>query len=238
MTDVNEFRDLLHYPDDDYRVSAEVVIRKARRKQRVRATAAAGVSLIAAGLTAWSVWPLRATNRQAVSPPAVESPAAPAPTLTAAPEQPTVPSPSLPPAGDIAKIGTAPVDLGEGWSVWLAGTNVCVQGPAEAAVDCRSTSDGTVTGVDLQTSKSASSMFFRAVIPYDAARVVLTFPDSVPRDAQVYRLEGVPGWAFYALHVSAAEQPNVLTDARYSGPTVTAYDSTGQALGTLAAPPW
>jgi hypothetical protein len=242
MTDVNELRDMLHYPDDEYRLSADVIIQKARRRQRVKATAAAGVSLLAAGLTAWSVWPLVAPNR-AVSPPAAESSVAPAPTTSALP-QPSATAPATTSAPPVGLIGTAPVDLGRGWLVWTKGTKVCVQFPRDMAegphgqplVDCRGTIDRGFLGV--AASVDPREAFYYAPIPHDAARVVLTFTDGTARDARVFRLDGIPGWTFFTLYVSASDYPALRTwSPTEAGPSVTAYDAAGQVLGTLAAPP-
>jgi hypothetical protein len=237
MTNVDAFREMLHYSDDDYRINPDVVIQKARRRQRLRATAAAGVSLLAVGLTAWSVWPLVAADR-AVTPPAAETSVIPAPP-TALDPKPTLTSTARPPAPPIGTVGTAPVDLGDGWSVWTQGTNVCLRHPGsnQPPVECRSTTDGNIGGLNIQSSADETGVFIRGLIPYDAARVVLTFSDGLSRDARLFRLDGVPGWIFYALHVSAAEVPNYLAEPTTPRATVTAYDSSGQVIATLAPPP-
>jgi hypothetical protein len=239
VTDVKQLREMLHYPDDDYRINPEVVIHKARRRQRLRATAAAGVLLLAAGLTAWSVWPLVAADR-AVSPPAPESSVAPAPPTTLDP-QPSLRSTPRPPAPPIGAIGTIPVDLGDGWSVWTQGSDVCLQYvlPDGRILDnppftCLAPSR--LQGMPW-SSVDETGVFIHGVIPHEAARLVLTFPDGETRDARLFRLDGIPGSMFYALHVSAADLPNYLAEPSPPLPTVTAYDAANQVLGTLAPPP-
>jgi hypothetical protein len=239
MTNVNELREMLHYPEN-YRINPDVVIQKARRRQRLRATAAAGVSLLAVGLTAWSVWPLVAADR-AVSPPAAETSVVPAPPTELNPH-PTLTSTARPPAPPIGTIGTVPVDLGDGWSVWTQGSDVCVSSPHSSGTDqptvgCRSTIDGNLASVNPQPSSDETGAFFQGLIPYDAARLVLTFPNGVGRDARLFRLDGIPGWMFYALHVSRSELPNYVAEPTPPPPTVTAYDSSGQVLSTFAPPP-
>lgn len=126
----------------------------------------------------------------------------------------------------------------------MEGTDVCLQYPLtegqpskdEPTVECRSTTDGNIGGLNIQTSPDQTGSFFRGIIPYNAARVALTFVDGIARDASVFRLEGRAGWTYYALYIQASEQPGSLVPTDGS-PTVTAYDASGQVLGTLAAPP-
>jgi len=89
---------------------------------------------------------------------------------------------------------------------------------------CRSTTDGNIAGLSVQSAGSSAGTMYSAVIPYPRARVDLVIHGKHLRAGTV-RFRTLKGWTFYYLWV-----PSTVADpsARYVG--VVAYDRNGTKL--------
>jgi hypothetical protein len=219
-----ELRRWLDYPDEDvptpdlHRIAARAARRRTRRRLVTSGcTLALGVaaaigysSIVGGGEGVATGVPASGGDQR----PGVTSPA-PTPTPTPTPSADVADQPTL----RVARPGQH-VDLGHGWSVWItAGGDVCRRSPSGNDFGCRSTTDGNIGGLNMQTSGSATESFISAVIPYRAARVDVIV-DGTAHPADLIRFRGLKGWTFYSLWL-----PGNALDA-----TIAAYDDAGRAL--------
>jgi hypothetical protein len=173
-------------------------------------------------------------------------PSLPTPTTTPTPPPSSPPShglPSTPPAVVIAA-DAEQIELGEGWSTWNAGSEICVQNsdadyPLEA---CTSTTDGNQSSDSLGVHRTTEALDDGSLLvvtykpnPVDAAVVTVSYPDEDDVYAQVVRFTAVPGWTLY---FSLVVYPAAQVPA--SDVTVTAYDAAGNVIATSpdTSRPW
>jgi hypothetical protein len=220
-------RDVLRYPDDDQLPDLAEVTARAHRIRRKRRTATLLVGVLAAaGIGAGATV---AASRPGSGAATVLPAEGPTDTDAATSTASLAPDPAPGDADTVIKAAAGEkVDMGHGWTVWLQDGAVCRSSPADTGpgrqqpFGCRSVSDGNIGGMNAQVSGSPEGTMVSAVVPYDAARVVVR-AGSRAADAQLLRFRGVHGWTFYW-----AWLPGQATS-----PTVAAYDTDGVLIGLL-----
>jgi hypothetical protein len=226
----DELRRLLDYPDDERHPLdlPAIVTRAERHRSRRRRGAAAGVVgvvvVAAAVVAAASLLGTGSGNQVHVGVPAAPKASEPA---QAVEPTPITTSEDVVPATYEARAGER-VDLGHGWQAWVDARSVCrseTTGTGSSAetiepFGCRSTTDGNIGGVGIQSSAGPEGTMYSAVIPYAAARVEVVTGEQ-RRPATLVRFPELPGWTFYYLWSPDNHEPD--------GKAV-AYDSAGNRL--------
>lgn len=231
----DELRRLLDYPDDGMVVDLAAVRERAHRHQVRRrhlgAFGAIGAACAVAITTAATIGALAGSAPHTLSvTPSDESTRPTASPELATPS--TVPTERPHAATVVTATGTTRVPMGQGWLVWVtAKGELCRSSPPDSGgasrsmpFGCRSTTDGNIAGLSVQSAGSPAGTMYSAVIPYRRARVDLVIHGKhLP--AETVRFRTLKGWTFYYLWV-----PSTVADpsARYVG--VVAYDHNGTKL--------
>ena len=213
---------LLSYPDDavrapDVRAIVEVATRRRRRRRAASLTSAALVPLAAVTVVALTGTPQ--TDRT-VTPAGVGG--------TATGQQTVAPATEQSPTSDLRRAAPGErVDMGHGWTVWLRGTAVCrsmtelgAPGDRFLPFGCRSTTDGNIGGINLQSAGGPEGAMYTGVLPWDTARVDIVLGGQ-RHTADLVQFEELPGWTVYYLWA----------DGSHANPGVFAYDAKGNRLG-------
>ena len=96
--------------------------------------------------------------------------------------------------------------MGQDWFVWVgAKGQVCRSAPSDPAggrrnlpFGCRSTTDGNIGGLSIQSAGSTAGVMYSAVIPYARARVELVI-EGKHLAANTVRFDRLKSWTFYYL---------------------------------------
>jgi len=242
----DELRGMLDYPDDGFVVDLAAVRERAHQHQvRRRRRGAIGVMGAACAVAlAVTIGPLAGSEPRTVlvspgdeqatvatSPaPTTSSPSVSSPTPSTAPTSPATPPTHAATATKVT--GATHVPMGQDWFVWVdANGEVCRSAPPDEVggsrnqpFGCRSTTDGNIGGLNIQTSSSPVGAMYSAVIPYARARIEIVI-DGQHLPADTVRFDRLQNWTFYHLWVpSTVADPN----ARHVG--VIAYDRMGTKL--------
>ena len=242
----DELRRMLDYPDDGFVVDLAAVRERAHQHQvRRRRRGAIGVMGAACAVAlAVTIGPLAGSEPRTVlvspgdeqatvatSPaPATSSPSVSSPTPSTAPTSPATPPTHAATATKVT--GATHVPMGQDWFVWVdANGEVCRSAPPDETggsrnqpFGCRSTTDGNIGGLNIQTSSLPVGAMYSAVIPYARARIEIVI-DGQHLPADTVRFDRLQNWTFYYLWVpSTVADPN----ARHVG--VIAYDRMGTKL--------
>ncbi len=171
------------------------------------------------------------TSSSTVSSPTVSSPTVSSPATSTPPTS----SPATPPthtATETKATGATHVPMGQDWFVWVdANGEVCRSAPPDEAggsrnqpFGCRSTTDGNIGGLNIQTVSSPAGAMYSAVIPYARARVEMVI-DGQHLPADTVRFDRLQNWTFYYLWV-----PSTVADPNAKHVGVIAYDRKGTKL--------
>jgi hypothetical protein len=248
----DELRRMLNYPDDGFVVDTAAVRERAHRHQarrrRLSAVAVIGAACAVAVTATVTLGPLTGsgTSTVRVSPSDESATSAPSPDITS--PSPQVSSPATPTTSP-ATLTTSPatptmnaatvtkatggtrVPMGQGWLVWVRPNgDVCRSAPPDKVgharfqpFGCRSTSDGNIGGLSVQSSGSRLGTMYSAVIPYPRARVDVVI-DGERLAADTVRFDRVANWTFYYLWVPGR------ADLRTTHVGVIAYDRNDMVL--------
>jgi hypothetical protein len=207
----DQLRRLLDYPDDSVFIDLAAVAVRARRLRRRRRTAFGGASALAFAIAVYTVvWSAPSTQVSVLTPADDSSSSAvPSASASASAVVTSTPAASQDPARVLLQAsGGEHVSLGHGWQAWVrVGGELCRSEPSDSGVGhrfqpfgCRSTTDGNIGGLGMQSAGSASGTMYSAVIPYADARVdVVIGGKHLP--ASTVHFDRLNGWTFYYLWV-------------------------------------
>jgi hypothetical protein len=127
--------------------------------------------------------------------------------------------------------------MGQGWLVWVnANRELCRSSPPDQPggsrpqpFGCRSTTDGNIHGLGIQSYSSAAGTMYSDVFPYPRAHVELVI-NGKHLPANTVRFDRLRNWTFYYLWV-----PSTLADPNASRDGVIAYDRNGAELDQIGA---
>ena len=172
----DELRRLLDYPDDGMVVDLAAVRERARlhqvRRRHLGAIGAIGAACAVAITTAATISALAGSAPRTLSvTPSDESTRPTASTERATPS--TVPTERPHAATVVTATGTTRVPMGQGWLVWVtAKGQLCRSSPPDSGgasrsmpFGCRSTTDGNIAGLSVQSAGSSAGTMYSAVIP-------------------------------------------------------------------------
>jgi hypothetical protein len=127
--------------------------------------------------------------------------------------------------------------MGQDWLVWVgAKGQVCRSAPSDSAggprnqpFGCRSTTDGNIGGLSIQSAGSPAGVMYSAVIPYARARVEIVI-EGKHVAANTVRFDRLKNWTFYYLWVPSTV---AVPGAQHVG--VVAYDRHGTKVDQFGA---
>jgi hypothetical protein len=235
----DELRRLLDYPDDSVFIDVAAVAVRARRLRRRRRTAFGAASALAVAIAVYAVaWSAPSTQVSVLTPADDSLPSAgPSASASDGAVVTSTPAASQDPARVLIQAsGGEHVSLGHGWEAWVrAGGDLCRSEPSDSGVGhrfqpfgCRSTTDGNIGGLGMQSASASTGTMYSAVIPYANARVDVVIGGKHYQAATVH-FDRLNDWTFYYLWVPS----DAVDQAAAENAGVVAYDDQGKTLARM-----